>query len=102
MDIELEKDNGTVKLVIDGNIDTDGGQELSVTLQEIMEMEDVNNVAFDLTTVKTITSSGIGKLLNFFKFLDSKGGKMEVTGISEMLYQQFIEIHIDRIFPIRK
>ncbi len=102
MDIELEKKQDTVKILIDGNIDTDGGQQLSVKLQEIMEMGDVKKVIFDLTTVKTTTSSGIGKILNFFKYIDSHGGSMEIDGISDSLYEQFLEIHLDRIFPIRK
>lgn len=102
MDIEHEKKGNTVEVAIDGNIDTGGGQKLSVELAEIMEMDDVSHVIFDMTTVKTTTSSGIGKLMNFFKFMDGKGGKMEIRGISDSLYQQFAEIHLDRIFPISK
>ena len=102
MDIELEKNKDTVRITIDGNIDTDGGQQLSVKFQEIMEMADVKKVVFDLTTVKTTTSSGIGKVLNFFKYLDARGGAMEIDGISDSLHEQFSEIHLDRIFPIKK
>ena len=102
MDIELEKNQDTVKIIIDGNIDTDGGQQLSAKFQEIMEMDDVNKVIFDLITVKTTTSSGIGKILNFFKYIDAHGGSMEINGISDSLYEQFLEIHLDRIFPIKK
>jgi anti-anti-sigma factor len=100
MDIELEKDGSTMKIIIDGNIDTDGGHELFVRLQEIMEMDDVNHVIFDMTTCNTTTSSGIGKLMNFYKYIDAKNGKMEIRGISDSLCTQFMEIHLDRIFPI--
>jgi len=72
------------------------------TIAQAMEMEGVKTVIFDLTTVRTITSSGIGKIMNFFKFMDSKKGSMSVKGISEQLYKQFMEIHLDRIFPIAK
>ncbi len=102
MDIDLEKNGNAIKVIIDGNIDTDGGHKLSVQLQEIMEMDEVMNIVFDLTTVKTITSSGIGKLMNFYKFIDAKNGSMEINGISESLYKQFAEIHLERIFPITK
>jgi anti-sigma B factor antagonist len=102
MDIDLQKKGDTVKIVIDGNIDTDGGHQLSVALQEVMEMSGLKHVVFDLSTVRTITSSGIGKLMNFFKFIDSKGGAMAVNGISDALYKQFMEIHLDRIFPVQK
>ena len=102
MDIELDKKGDTLKIVIDGNIDTDGGHKLAVSLQEAMEMEGVKTVVFDLSTVRTITSSGIGKIMNFFKFIDGIKGAMSIKGISDQLYKQFMEIHLDRIFPISK
>jgi anti-sigma B factor antagonist len=102
MDIELDKKGDTLKIVIDGNIDTDGGHKLGVSLQEAMEIDGVKTVVFDLTTVRTITSSGIGKIMNFFKFIDGKKATMSVKGISDQLYKQFMEIHLDRIFPVSK
>jgi anti-anti-sigma factor len=102
MDIELDKKGDTLKIIIDGNIDTDGGHKLAVSLQEAMEMEGVKTVVFDLSTVRTITSSGIGKIMNFFKFIDGIKGAMSIKGISDQLYKQFMEIHLDRIFPISK
>jgi len=101
MDIELDKKGDSLKIVIDGNIDTDG-HRLAVSLQEAMEMDGIKSVVFDLTTVRTITSSGIGKIMNFFKFIDGKKGSLSVKGISDQLYKQFMEIHLDRIFPISK
>jgi anti-sigma B factor antagonist len=102
MDIELDRKGDTLKILIDGNIDTDGGHKLAVSLQEAMEMEGVKTVVFDLTTVRTITSSGIGKIMNFFKFIDGNKGSISIKGISDQLYRQFMEIHLDRIFPIGK
>ena len=102
MDIELDKKGDALRIVIDGNIDTDGGHKLAVALQEAMEMPGVKSVVFDLTTVRTITSSGIGKIMNFFKYIDGKKGSMSVKGISDQLFKQFIEIHLDRIFPVSK
>ena len=102
MDIELSKKDDVLKIVIDGNIDTDGGHKLAVSLQEAMEMDGVKTVVLDLTTVRTITSSGIGKIMNFFKFIDGKKGTMSVKGISDQLYKQFMEIHLDRIFSVSK
>lgn len=102
MDIELDKKGDCLTIVIDGSIDTDGGHKLAVALQEAMEMEGIRTVVFDLSTVRTITSSGIGKIMNFFKFIDGRKGAMSVKGISDPLYKQFMEIHLDRIFPVSK
>jgi len=102
MDIELNRKGDALTIVIDGNIDTDGGHRLAVSLQEAMEMEGLKSIVFDLSTVRTITSSGIGKIMNFFKFIDGKKGAMSIKGISDPLYKQFMEIHLDRIFPVSK
>lgn len=102
MEINYSQNGEMVKIVIQGNIDTEGGEKLSSTLNSIGETEDVKQVVFDLTTVMTITSSGIGKLLRFYKHIDSIGGSMEIKGISDNLYEQFQEIHLERIFSISK
>jgi anti-sigma B factor antagonist len=102
MDIELNRKGDALTIVIDGNIDTDGGHKLAVSLQEAMEMDGLKSIVFDLSTVRTITSSGIGKIMNFFKFIDGKKGTMSIKGISDPLYKQFMEIHLDRIFPVSK
>ena len=81
MDIELDKKGDTLKIVIDGNIDTDGGHKLAVSLQEAMDMDGIKSVVFDFTTVRTITSSGIGKIMNFFKFID--GAQVHLGGVNQ-------------------
>lgn len=102
MDINFTKENETVKITIQGNIDTEGGSKLDAILSEVTGMDDAQFIIFDMTTVITTTSSGIGKLLRFYKHIDSKGGTMEIHGISDNLYTQFKEIHLDRIFTIAK
>ena len=102
MDIELIKELDMVTAIINGNIDSDGTQKLAENLQKIKEIDNANKIIFDLQHVNTITSAGIGKLLNFFKYIDMKRGTMEINGISDNLYSQFNEIHLDRIFPIKK
>ena len=102
MDINLTNEGSIVSVKIDGNIDLGGGDKLSEVLSSISLMDNVSHVTFDMSTVYTITSSGIGKLLNFFKHINSKNGSMEIDGVSDTLYDQFIDIHLDRIFPIKK
>lgn len=102
MDVSYSQNGNEVKVIIQGNIDTKGGEKLTNVLNEIIKLENVNHVIFDLTTVMTTTSSGIGKLLKFYKHIDSINGTMEIKGISDNLYEQFREIHLERIFPISK
>jgi len=102
MDISYKQNGITVNIVINGNIDTKGGEKLTETLNEIMKIENIKHVVFDLTTVITTTSSGIGKLLRIYKHINAIGGTMVIKGISDNLYTQFQEIHLERIFTIIK
>jgi anti-sigma B factor antagonist len=102
MEIKIEKEEKAIKAVLNGNIDSSNDKELSKALMDIRKIETFDHVSFDMTNVHTITSSGIGRLLNFFKFLDTTDRTMEIRGISNLLYQQFTEIHLERIFPILK
>jgi anti-sigma B factor antagonist len=100
MQIEVERSGSEIAVTIDGNIDTEGGQRLTAERAAITKLDDIERVVFDLTTVRSTTSSGIGKLMNFYKHLDSIGAAMEIRGISDVLHEQFTDIHLDRIIPI--
>ena len=100
MTVSAKQADNKAVIVIDGNIDSAGGHELSVKLMDVMEWENITEAEFDMTTVNTVTSSAIGKLINFFKFMEQKSGKMKITSISDSLKRQFKEIHLDRIIPI--
>ncbi|MBN1696788.1 MAG: STAS domain-containing protein [Spirochaetales bacterium] len=102
MDIRIKKEDTIVTVYIDGNIDINGGDMLSEKLNEIMFIKNVTHVIFTMENVNSITSAGIGKLLNFYKYLNGRNASMEIKGVSDVLYEQFIEIHLDRIFPISK
>ncbi len=101
MRVELERRGGSLRVAVDGNIDTEGARELGASLQEA-SLEGIDSVAFDLSTVRAISSAAIGKLLNFFKLVEGRNGRMSIDGISDQLYRQFMEIHLDRVFPISK
>jgi anti-anti-sigma factor len=102
MDIELSTEVNKADVIIKGNIDLKGGDKLAEVLHEITFMKNIEHVVFNMSEVNTITSSGIGKLLNFFKHINSRSGTMEIKGISDSLYEQFLDIHLHRIFPIEK
>ncbi|MBN2440068.1 MAG: STAS domain-containing protein [Spirochaetales bacterium] len=102
MNIDLNTEDMKAFVTINGNIDLKGGEKLAEILHEITYMNNIDHVVFNMTEVNTITSSGIGKLLNFFKHINSKSGTMEIKGISDSLYEQFLDIHLHRIFPIEK
>ncbi len=98
MEIGVQRQGSHIAVTIDGNIDTEGGQQLA----DLSKMEDVELVTFDMSTVRTTTSSAIGKLMSFYKKLGELGARMEIRGISDVLHEQFAEIHLDKIIPIHR
>ena len=69
-------------------------------LAELSKVDDVESVIFDLSTVRTTTSSAIGKLMSFYKKMGEIGASVEIRGISDVLHEQFTDIHLDKIIPI--
>lgn len=102
MTISVERQETDAKVLIDGNIDSAASQDLTLALSELMQWPEVRHVALDLRTVYTITSSAIGKLINFYKYLEERDGSMRIVSISDNLREQFYEIHLDHVIPINK
>ena len=102
MEIGVQRQGSHIAVTIDGNIDTEGGQQLAESLADLSKMEDVELVTFDMSAVRTTTSSAIGKLMSFYKKLGELGARMEIRGISDVLHEQFTEIHLDKIIPIHR
>jgi anti-anti-sigma factor len=102
MDFELIQQHDTLRMIIRIDLNTDNTPLFSQQLKKILARTDVKLVSLDMSAIKIVTSQAIGKLLNFYKDIDNREGKLEIRGISYILCQQFKEIHLDRIFPIYK
>ncbi|MBN1696714.1 MAG: hypothetical protein JW881_04310 [Spirochaetales bacterium] len=102
MEIEFKQTEEVIHITLYGNLDTSGDKRLADVLNRIRRIEKFEKVIFHMKEVKISISSAIGRLLNFFKFLESTERVMEIDGISDSLYNQFIEIHLEKIFVIKK
>ncbi len=101
MEFNYGHQNGTLNVSIIGAVDNENAEELKNKFQELMN-KDFSEAIFDFTYVPFITSSGIGKLLIFYKNAVSKGKKMRIKGINENLLELFKSIKLDQLFPIEK
>ncbi len=101
MEFNYGHQNGTLNVSIIGAVDNENAEELKNKFQELMG-KDFTEAIFDFTYVPFITSSGIGKLLIFYKNVVSKGKKMRIKGINENLLELFKSIKLDQLFPIEK
>ena len=101
MEFKYGQTNGLLSVSIIGAVDNENAEELKTQFQELM-IKDFNEAVFDFTYVPFITSSGIGKLLIFYKNVVAKGKKMRIKGINENLLELFRSIKLDQLFPIEK
>jgi anti-sigma B factor antagonist len=102
MDIKVEQSGKDVCIILDGNLDPAGDKELAKALRAVQRFRDFDRVSFDMRKVYFATSSGIGRILNFYKVLETTERLMEINGISDSLYEQFKDIHLETLFPINK
>lgn len=97
MDIKTTQDAASGRIEIIGDIDEKGAEILKTKLQE---MNQLKAVEIDFHQVNYIGSSGIGKLLLFYKNVAAHGGKMFITNLQPDLFRLFKELKLDTIFLI--
>jgi anti-anti-sigma factor len=94
---KIRGDTLFVKVI--GAIDTLAAENLRLELMEII-LQKPQKVVMDLSKVPTMGSLGIGKILMFFKSLDSSKASFEIKGIHENLFNIFKAVKLDKLFPI--
>lgn len=87
-------------IVPSGKIDVTNSQDLKQALLELYD-EGFNNITIDFSSVTTIDSSGLGKLLLFQKKLKERRGEIKLTNIkSEYIKKMFNLIHLGKVIKI--
>jgi anti-sigma B factor antagonist len=99
MDVVTKKNGDTLFIKISGAVDTSAAEILRSELNKITNQKP-QKVVMDLSLVPTMGSSGIGKILMFFKNLDSIKSSFEIKGIHENLYNIFKAVKLDKLFFI--
>ncbi len=101
MEFKLIEENGKILISIIGAVDNENAEELKKEFQNLLQ-QDFEEALFDFTYVPFITSSGIGKLLIFYKNVVSRGKSMRIKGINDNLLELFRSIKLDQLFPIEQ
>jgi len=99
MEVVTKKNDETLVIKVSGPVDTEAAEQLRSELGKVLKLKP-NKVVMDLSLVPTMGSSGIGKILIFFKGLDSNKASFEIKGIHENLYNIFKAVKLDKLFPI--
>jgi anti-sigma B factor antagonist len=58
------------------------------------------NIELDLLRLKATNSSGVGKILFFYKKLTEMGGSLKILAISDELKETFKLLRLDRLFNL--
>lgn len=99
MEIDLKQTDNKIEVICTGNIDSDGDLALSQTLDDVRKNRSFDKIVFNLRNVNLITSSGIARLIMFYKLMESTERSMEII-VSDMLYKQLRDIHLNRVISI--
>ncbi len=99
MDVTTKVSGDTLIVKVSGAVDTSAAEILRTELNKITGQRQ-KKVVMDLSMVPTMGSSGIGKILMFFKSLDSSKASFEIKGIHENLFNIFKAVKLDKLFPI--
>lgn len=99
MDIKVEKGKDKTTVLLSGSIDIPGAEKLKQVLNQLLS-EKVKEVSIDFEEVTFIGSSGIGKLLLFYKNFTSIGCKVKIVNLNSELRALFKTIKLDKLFNL--
>ncbi len=99
MELNVSVDNNHALIAIVGDIDDEGATKLKEKLLEL-QSQPLKEAVFDFAGVKFIGSTGIGKLLLFYKAVASKGGRIKIINMNDDLLTMFSVIKLDKIFDL--
>lgn len=100
MNIKITNEDEKCTVHLSGSIDIPGAEILKKSLTQILEDDISREVYIDFEGVNFIGSSGIGKLLLFYKNFTSKGGNVQIVNLNKEISALFKAIKLDKLFNI--
>jgi anti-sigma B factor antagonist len=86
-------------MAVSGSIDIPGAEQLKKSLTKVLD-SDSDEITIDFEEVNFIGSSGIGKLLLFYKNFTAKGGRITIINLNKEITMLFKAIKLDKLFNI--
>ena len=101
MDITFLNSPNEIKATFSGPITESDGEPLRNAFEKMMQ-DNHKTVKLDLSLVPIMTSTGIGKLIVFYKRLKGQNRELIIKGIHNNLYDLFTSINLDKMLTIVK
>ncbi len=99
MNIELTINGNVATMKIEGILNSENAHVLQEKLVEVIDSK-VNILELDLFDCRNISSTGIGKILLFYKDFISRGGEIEVIRSSNSVYELFSMLKLNQLFTV--
>ena len=99
MNIELSINGKVAKMRIEGILNSENAYLLQEKLTEVLNSE-ATLLELDLLDCRNISSTGIGKIVLFYKDFITKGGEIEVVRSSNSVYELFSMLKLNQLFTV--
>ncbi len=101
VEIDVARDGARAVVTVRGIIDEGGADVLRQHFADLLQSGSLEEVVLDMAGVPRIGSSGIGKILLFYKNLGLRGGRLVVRNLEAHLYELFQELKLDTLFTVQ-
>ncbi|MBN2323635.1 MAG: STAS domain-containing protein [Spirochaetes bacterium] len=99
MDIKVSGSDDSIVVSLKGDIYIDQADELLYTFNDIIE-KGPKEVLLNIDGLKSITSSGIGKIVFLYKKLLKKNGTLRIQGANKTIMEIFKIVKLDKLIDI--
>ncbi|MDY0152291.1 MAG: STAS domain-containing protein [Candidatus Cloacimonas sp.] len=99
MSIDLTINGSISSMKIDGILNSENAHLLQEKLAEVLASK-CTLLELDLLDCRNISSTGIGKILLFYKDFISTGGEIEVIRSSSSVYELFSMLKLNQLFTV--
>ncbi len=87
--MRLEKENNTVTVFMEGELDHFSAQGIRRLLDNCIQDSEIKCMVLDMKDISFMDSSGIGVILGRFRQLQQRGGKMQVRNMNPQVTKVF-------------
>jgi len=99
VNIKLSIEDKIAKMKIEGILNSENAYLLQEKLNDVLK-SDATLLELDLLDCRNISSTGIGKILLFYKDFITKGGEIEVVRCSNSIYELFSMLKLNQLFTV--
>ena len=98
--VKLTRNNDIHILKVSGFLNVESANGLEMILNELIVKENPKKVIFDFSELEHISSSGLRVIMNFYKKMSAKNGKVIICSAKEGIKKVLKLVELDSILEI--